>query len=106
MNQLNFLRNNRSSLESLDISSKNKDYSSPDGQLRVMLDQQRLSKEVEELSPINKKQGERVQKRISEYLERQRSPLKELSMDIRIQGSRRDDNGSIPLNLHEPLSPF
>jgi hypothetical protein len=106
MNQLNFLRNNRSSLESLDISSKNKDYSSPDGQLRVMLDQQRLSKEVEELSPINKKQGERVHKRISEYLERQRSPLKELSMDIRIQGSRRDDNGSIPLNLHEPLSPF
>ena len=104
MNQLTYLR--RGSLESLDIRAKNRDYSSPEGQLRVMLDQQRLSKDVEELSPINKKQGQRVQKRVSEYLERQRSPVKELSMDIKIQGNRRDDNGSIPMNLDEALSPF
>jgi hypothetical protein len=27
-------------------------------------------------------------------------------MDVMISGNRREDNGSIPLNLHEPLSPF
>ncbi len=82
--------------------NKLKLYGSPKGELKKIIELQRISKEVEELSPINPRQKELCEIKLREYITKNQKQEKELTMDVYINGLRKQSNNAMPLGVHEP----